>query len=83
MSELRGRARVHWKYRDKTGVYEDNTPSVWFDDDGTPNFFMWEEGNFSCDCNKSNFFGLAEDGGFWSCGDEIEITKLEVISEHK
>lgn len=35
------------------------------DTDG-PSLFIWEEGNFSCDCNRSLFF----DGKTHACGDE-------------
>lgn len=71
----RFRVRVHWVCGDKTGAYEDIVKSAWVDS-GRPNYFWWEEGNASCDCNRANFFGLGEE---WPCGETIRITKIEPI----
>jgi hypothetical protein len=30
--------------------------SVWKDDDGDLSLFQWQEGNYSCDCNRGAFF---------------------------
>lgn len=58
--------------------------------DNIVNCFMWEDGNYSCDCNRHNFFmqvkhGLkpleAED---IACGDsryKIRITRLDTNEE--
>src|SRR5689334_15778879 len=41
-------------YRDEDGGYEDpDNPGEFAD-------FIWREGNFSCDCNRSLFFRLAK-----------------------
>lgn len=34
--------------------------------------FLWEEGNFSCDCNRSEFFGIEQ----LPCGDSIKLVQL-------
>jgi hypothetical protein len=54
----------------------------WDADNDIPHTFIWEEGNYSCDCNRSLFFhrnkGLKDDQFEESeCGDEdyeVEIT---------
>ncbi len=80
----RARVRIQWRYKDKSGTYEEepsSSGSVWFDDEGEPSLFMWEEGNYSCDCNRADFFGLADrdnEAGF-PCGNTIEILSIEVI----
>lgn len=42
--------------------------------------FMFEEGNYCCDCNRSIFIQEQCDENFkeLDCGDEIELMKLEV-----
>tara|TARA_R110001599_G_scaffold101758_5_gene260064 strand:- start:353 stop:586 length:234 start_codon:yes stop_codon:yes gene_type:complete len=36
-------------------------------------YFMWEEGNWSCDCNR----GLMFDGEDYECGDDLfEVVKI-------
>jgi hypothetical protein len=42
--------------------------------------FMFYEGNYSCDCNKSLFIQRQcdENFPFLDCGDEIEIVKFEI-----
>ncbi len=39
--------------------------------------FMWTEGNFSCDCNKSLFIQEQCDASFpeMECGDEIKLVR--------
>jgi hypothetical protein len=41
--------------------------------------YMWTEGNWSCDCNRSGFIADHCDPNFLEmpCGDEIELIKLE------
>jgi hypothetical protein len=81
------RVRLSWRWRDKAGTYEDpvGKGTAWRDEEtGEPNFFMWEEGNYSCDCNKAVLFGLDEDESYAAeqpCGEEIEISNLGVIDE--
>lgn len=71
------KVRLKWRYKDQTGTYEDTeSKSAWLDDDGNPNYFAWEEGNFSCDCNRATFFGLGED---WPCGEKIEVISIEPL----
>ena len=43
--------------------------------------FMFKEGNYSCDCNKSDFIRQQCDKNFpeLDCGDEIEIKNIEII----
>lgn len=50
------------KFEDELNFDEEtNTPSTW----------MWEEGNYSCDCNRSLFFNRAgnEDDGNHECSE--------------
>ena len=48
-----------------------------YEDDGDYNWeFLWEEGNYSCDCNRHLFFERAagrepEDGECPPCGEEL------------
>lgn len=39
--------------------------------------YMFEEGNYSCDCNKSDFIGIDE----YPCGDEIKLENLTIKLE--
>jgi hypothetical protein len=45
--------------------------------------FMWEEGNWSCDCNKSLMIQRQVDPDFpeMDCGDEIKLVKLEIAGD--
>ena len=50
------------------------------DDDDTCSTFIWEEGNFSCDCNRELFFAEAidvEPPDNISCGDGKFSVNLE------
>lgn len=41
--------------------------------------FMFEEGNYSCDCNLSSFIqGVCNDFPSMDCGDEIKIASIEI-----
>ena len=42
--------------------------------------FMWTDGNYGCDCNRSLFIQRQCDESFpeMECGDSIELTKLEI-----
>jgi hypothetical protein len=42
--------------------------------------YMWEEGNYSCDCNKSLFIAEQCDPSFSErdCGDEIALASISV-----
>ena len=60
-------------------TFEDNM-SVWLDD-GIPNCFMWDEGNYSCDCNRFLFFeragGLEPDWDEGPCGHDAYSVNIE------
>jgi len=45
--------------------------------------FMFEEGNYSCDCNLSTFIQQQCDRAFptLDCGEEIEIVDIEIIQK--
>ena len=42
--------------------------------------FMWYEGNWSCDCNRSNLIRLQVDPDFpdMRCGDTIKLVNLSI-----
>lgn len=69
---------IHWEYQGKTGVHREDA-SIYAD-----NFdWVWSEGNYGCDCNRSMFFfGLSYDDAF-PCGDTIKITKIVPVEEEK
>ncbi len=46
--------------------------SEWADDDLTACEYIWTEGNYSCDCNRSSFLGDAHA----KCGDTIRLVRL-------
>ena len=82
MSRLR--VRIAWKIDDgRAGTFVTDDSLDLHDDPeyespfvGMPkgwNTFIWEEGNFACDCNRANFF-LNETG--WQCGERIEILSM-------
>ncbi len=84
---------IHWKDNrtNQTGIYKTEVDNCnheanegryngWCTKDcKDPNMFIWEEGNYSCDCNRSIFFlGLDVDNHF-NCDEDIfEIIKYEV-----
>ena len=76
-----GRVRIHWETNEQEGIYIDppKKPSIFFDEGG-PNFFIWEEGNYSCDCNRSIFFlGRSYDDAM-PCGkDYFKIPSIECV----
>ena len=45
--------------------------------------YMYEEGNYDCDCNRSLFIGRHCDDSFpqMECGEEIELISLTVDGE--
>ena len=82
------RARIWWETDDgRSGVYEDapNNKSVPVDKEGNEDWFIWDYGNYSCDCNRSIFFlglGQGEPDDSWPCSHgvrRIRILKREVI----
>jgi hypothetical protein len=42
--------------------------------------YMWQEGNYSCDCNRGDFFARAngEEDPDHDCGDELYKVHIEV-----
>ena len=44
--------------------------------------YMFKEGNYSCDCNKSSFIQEQCDKSFpdMNCGDKIELVHLDISS---
>ncbi len=81
-------AKVWWRdtLTGKEGVHDERQMqgltigSVWLDEDGEPNWYMWEDGNYSCNCNRALFFlGAGLDSV--ACGDgRFEILKREAVS---
>jgi hypothetical protein len=43
--------------------------------------FIWEHGNFSCDCNRSLFIKRQCDPKFtpYECGEVIQLVSMEVV----
>jgi hypothetical protein len=62
----------------KTGYYKTTDAEVNEREDGTPNLYIWEEGNYSCDCNRGIFFG--EDYDDVKCGDGKYLVKIKVLT---
>jgi hypothetical protein len=55
------RALIHWLDTNtgQHGFYLEKPSghgSLWEDDDGRINPFIWEEGNYACDCNRALCF---------------------------
>jgi hypothetical protein len=84
------KSRIVWEYDGEKGVHIDEFGWGWMEDDGEPNFFWWQEGNGSCDCNRSIEFGLAkkyperclkDDGHLvtFPCGETIKILSIEPL----
>lgn len=62
--------------RDEHGevvVRDDN--GLLYDDGYQESGFLWEEGNYSCDCNRRRFIEHARTGGWPDspCGDEVKL----------
>lgn len=61
--------------KNATGEIREFETTLLFDDfggDKYPNYFIWEEGNYSCDCNRRLFFARAnceEEDWQSGCGD--------------
>lgn len=47
--------------------------------------YMWEEGNYACDCNRSLFIQRQCDNSFpeMDCGDTIKLVSLKHVGEWK
>jgi len=70
-------ATVSLKYKDKVYTFDYDFGKD-YSEEGAE--FMFEDGNFSCDCNRSIFIREYCDKDFeeMDCGDEIELVNLEV-----
>lgn len=49
---------VHIRKND-TGEIRIYRDWLYLDEDGLPDVFIWEDGNYSCDCNRHLFFSRA------------------------
>lgn len=74
--------RIFWYYEKETGEYFTEL------DKEEAIYYMWGNGNYSCDCNRSMFFGLAEKYPkrcediellSFPCGETI---KIKIFDEH-
>lgn len=79
------RVKIIGSYRGEKFEYidpENSDGSQFFSEDGDPSTYWWSEGNYSCDCNRSEFlseelFGKWEkNSGINECGDEILIDEI-------
>lgn len=65
-----------------TGEIRQRVEEFCLEDDGSPSLFIWQEGNFSCDCNRWLFFHDfpdCEEDDEGPCGDSafsVEILDL-------
>lgn len=84
LKERREKAfKIILRYGDKTYVVFDDL--FIFDGDSdeiSPTYgsnYMWEEGNYSCDCNRSLFIQRQCDPDFpeMECGEKIEMVQFD------
>jgi hypothetical protein len=63
-------ARIHNNLTCETRDY--HTDAILMDGEEEPNTYIWEEGNFACDCNRHDFFQDAdnEDRTEGTCSDD-------------
>lgn len=52
---------AHIKNNETGEIREYKTDAIWDEEKNAPNASVWEEGNFSCDCNRYLFFQRAKD----------------------
>jgi hypothetical protein len=52
---------AHIKNNETGEIREDKTDAIWDTEEMCPSTFIWEEGNFACDCNRYLFFKHAKD----------------------
>ena len=69
--KLTGRVRIRWRdtKTGRTGVWTEEpceVGSVW-QDRGEWNAYMWQDGNYACDCNRALYFIESQDP---PCGSE-------------
>ncbi len=74
---------VHIRKNDtgEVRIYKDD---LYLDEDGLPNTFMWQDGNYACDCNRRLFFARVngEDEDWESCCSDTEYS-VNIILGHK
>lgn len=62
--------------RTADGLVKEILDDSWGEDGDEAGLFGWTKGNFSCDCNRSIFFGDGEDEDSDKCGD----TRYRLVS---
>lgn len=75
MSENKRWIEIVLCYKSKTYSIIDDLSDLIFKDADEFSPYLWEEGNYSCDCNKSLFIQRQCDPNFpeMKCGDEIKL----------
>ena len=75
------KVKIEWKHKLTTGIVIDTFGYPEFDpfsQEGLDGLLYWyEEGNGSCDCNRSVICGLSKE--HWPCGEEIEFISIKPI----
>lgn len=76
------RVRIRWRdmQTGQEGVYTDppGHGSAWLTD-GVLDLFMWEDGNYACDCNRALLFKGIQDH---PCGsDRFDVLSIEAITD--
>ena len=71
------KVQIEWKYKDQTGTYFDDYDWESIEDAE----FMYYEGNYSCDCNRSILFLKRPYGKSFECNSGKN--KIEIISLQK
>ena len=56
-------------------IREGKEDVLWDEDENEPHLWIWEEGNFSCDCNRELFFNRygGVDADETECGDRKSV----------
>lgn len=61
MSELAEKPVLVHIRKNETGEIRIYNDKIYFDDINLPNVYLWEYGNYSCDCNRRLFFARVND----------------------
>jgi hypothetical protein len=85
MTAERGHVQIDWYDREtgKRGRFDEREDyggyggSVWRDETGRWDLFMWQDGNYACDCNRSLFF-LGSENERGCAGKSLVIEALSV-----
>lgn len=79
------RVRIHWldTQTGQKGVYEDKpgSGSIHKTADGDDDFFMWEDGNYACDCNRGLFFLEDRETDFPCDRERFDILSCEAFDD--